>query len=78
MNTNTKVATIEPLAVRAADAAALVGLSEASWWRMNSGAKIPAPVKLNGSTVWPVAELRAWIAAGAPDRRTWEALKAAR
>jgi hypothetical protein len=32
---------------------------------------------LGGSTLWRVEEIRHWIDAGCPDRKTWEALQAA-
>lgn len=62
-----------PLLVRAAVAGPLCGRSEASWWRDHSAQRVPAPVKLAGGTYWRTAELRAWVAAGCPVRREWEA-----
>jgi hypothetical protein len=35
---------------------------------------MPAPVMIKGRPFWRVAELQSWIAAGCPDRKTWEAL----
>ncbi|VTT98148.1 Marine sediment metagenome DNA, contig: S01H1_L03384 OS=marine sediment metagenome GN=S01H1_10196 PE=4 SV=1: Phage_AlpA [Gemmataceae bacterium] len=40
--------------------------------------KLPKPLRIGGRVVWRVDEIRAWIDAGAPDRETWEALRAAR
>jgi predicted DNA-binding transcriptional regulator AlpA len=40
--------------------------------------KLPKPLRIGGRVVWRVDEIRAWIDAGAPDRETWEARRAAR
>lgn len=45
--------------------------------RMNSAGHLPKPLKLGARVVWSLDELRAWIAAGAPDRATWDAIKRA-
>jgi predicted DNA-binding transcriptional regulator AlpA len=60
------------LALSAIDAAALVGVSRAQWWKLQSSGKIPLPVYLGAKAPrWRLDELRAWLAAGAPDRQTW-------
>lgn len=64
--------TPEPLLISADVAGPLCGRSEASWWREHAAGRIPAPVKLGGRTLWRVQELRRWVEAGCPDRRTWE------
>jgi prophage regulatory protein len=66
---------LEPLLVGAAEAGPLCGRSEASWWRDHAAGRVPAPVKLGGRTLWRSEELRAWVAAGCPDRRTWQAFR---
>ena len=38
---------------------------------------MPRPTQIGAKKVWLISEIRAWVAAGAPDRSTWEALKAA-
>jgi predicted DNA-binding transcriptional regulator AlpA len=43
----------------------------------DAAGKLPTPVRIGGRVVWRVDEIRAWLAAGAPDRETWEARKAA-
>jgi predicted DNA-binding transcriptional regulator AlpA len=59
----------------ARDAATLIGVSPATWHRMVSAGKTPAPVKLSAGCVrWRVADLRSWIDAGCPDRQTWLSL----
>jgi predicted DNA-binding transcriptional regulator AlpA len=62
-----------PLLIPAPEAARLSGVSPATWHRLAAAKKVPAPVRLGGRVLWRAAELREWIAAGCPDRRTWEA-----
>jgi predicted DNA-binding transcriptional regulator AlpA len=71
------VPTFAPLLIPAETAGPLCGRSEASWWRDHAAGRNPAPVRLGGRTLWRVEELRQWVEAGCPDRRTWEALRAA-
>jgi predicted DNA-binding transcriptional regulator AlpA len=63
------------LLVPAEEAGRLCGVSEATWWRLHAAAKVPAPVRLGGRTLWRRAELVAFCEAGCPDRRTWELLR---
>ncbi len=42
----------------------------------DAAGKLPKAVRIGGRVVWRVDEIRAWLAAGAPDRKTWEAMKA--
>jgi len=65
-----------PLQIPAQTAARLAGVSLATWWRLHSAQKVPAPTRLGGRTLWNARELAAWIEAKCPDRKTWEALKA--
>ena len=44
----------------------------------DAAGKLPAPLRIGGRVVWRVDEIRDWIAAGAPDRETWEARRADR
>jgi predicted DNA-binding transcriptional regulator AlpA len=69
---------VKALLVPAGIAGPMCGRSEASWWRDLAAARIPAPIKLGGRTLWRVQELREWVEAGCPVRRIWEALLAAR
>jgi predicted DNA-binding transcriptional regulator AlpA len=64
--------------VAAREAARLVGLSLASWYRLRAAGRVgPAEVRLGGRVLFRAAELAEWVAAGCPDRKTWEALRAA-
>jgi len=55
--------------------AKMLSLSKRQIFRLNSGAKIPAPVRIGGAVRWSAQEISAWLAAGAKDRRTWESMK---
>jgi predicted DNA-binding transcriptional regulator AlpA len=68
----------EPALVTAREAARLYGVSAATWHRMVAAGRVPAPVRTSpGCVRWRLEELRAHIAGGCQDRRTWEALRAA-
>lgn len=54
-----------------------LSLSKRQIFRLNSCGKIPAPLKISGSVRWVEAEIRAWIMASCPDRKTWIAMKEA-
>lgn len=45
--------------------------------RQDVAGKLPAPVRIGCAKRWSVEEIKRWLAAGAPDRRTWNAMKAA-
>jgi len=68
----------DPLVADARSLAALldVGLRTVRTW--DSSGKLPAPVRIGGRVVWIIDDIRAWLAAGAPDRTTWAAIRAAR
>jgi hypothetical protein len=47
---------------------------------MDAAGQLPRPVRLGSRVVWPLYGrwgIRRWLAEGAPDRRTWEDLRAA-
>lgn len=64
------------LAVDAVRAGKLVGVSRAHWLRLVRTGRAPAGVRLGRRRLWPVRELESWLAAGAPPRERWEALRA--
>jgi excisionase family DNA binding protein len=67
-------AAVEPLLLTADQAAALCGVSPATWYRMASAGRSPASLRLSrGCVRWRRDELTGWIAAGCPSRREWEA-----
>jgi predicted DNA-binding transcriptional regulator AlpA len=69
---------LAPQAMRATKAAKFCGLSVATWWRWDAAGKIPCGYKITGGTkLWRRQELEAWIAAGFPSRKDWEASRSA-
>lgn len=67
---------LDPLAVPAAEAARLCGVSRATWWRIHSGGKCPLPVLVTEkSPRWRLNELRAWMDACCPNRQAWKAMR---
>ena len=53
----------------------LMSLSKRQIFRLNSCGKIPAPIRIGGSVRWVKSTISAWLAAGAPDRQTFEAMQ---
>lgn len=68
-------APVQPLAHRAPAAARACGVSPTTWRRLSASGGTLAPVILMGVRVWPVDELRAWLAAGAPERGRWSMMR---
>ena len=71
------IAPVEPLLVPAAGAARLCGIGRATWFRLKSAGKTPAPVKLAGRVLYRVEDLRLWVSLGCPPRKEFEAHRAA-
>jgi prophage regulatory protein len=68
---------LAPLLVSHRRAAKLCGVSGPTWHRRVAAGDIgPEPVRLGGRVLWRLEELERWVAAGCPDRRTWQALQA--
>jgi len=68
---------LPPLLVDARKAARLVDVGLRTWRTLDAAGKVPQPLRLNSRVLWSVRELREWIAAGAPPRDEWVAIKAA-
>ena len=66
-----------PLVVDARRLARLLccGIRTVRTW--DSAGKLPKPIRIGGRVVWRVDEIRAWLAADAPNRDEWEVRKAA-
>ena len=63
---------LEPLAVDAREAAALLGLSRSMFYKMMEAGRIgPRGHRFGKAVRFSVAELRAWAAAGMPPRHEW-------
>ena len=70
---------LSPVAVDAKRLAALLNVSVRTIRTLDAAGKLPRPVKIGGRSVrWVASEIEAWLAAGAPDRRTWETLRSER
>lgn len=61
------------LLVDAGEVAKMLGIGTRTVWRLHSGGRIPAPIRLGGAVRWRRQELIDWIAAGCPARTRWEA-----
>jgi excisionase family DNA binding protein len=64
-----------PLCIDAAELARLLNVSERQVYRLRDAGRLPAPIKFGGCVRWSLREIEAWIAAGAPRRREWEAIR---
>jgi len=71
----TNVNQTQPLAIRAKELAALLGVSLRQVWRLSSSGKLPKPLRLGGSVRWSLKEIEAFVEAGCPDRASWEEMK---
>lgn len=58
--------------------ATMLSVSKRQVFRLNSSGRIPAPVRIGGAVRWSAEEVSAWLAAGAPHRKAWDAMKGAR
>jgi predicted DNA-binding transcriptional regulator AlpA len=73
---SSRAAAVEPLLVDTEQAAAACGIGRATWFRLKSAGKTPAPVKLAGRVLYRVEDLRLWVSLGCPSRKEFEARKA--
>jgi excisionase family DNA binding protein len=64
---------LPPRAVfRAGEAAEFLGVSRATFYRLDKKGGTPRPVHIGGPRRWRIDELRRWVAAGCPPRDRWE------
>jgi predicted DNA-binding transcriptional regulator AlpA len=62
--------------LRAERACRLCDVSLSTWWRWDAAGRIPAGIKISGGIKrWRREELIAWVRAGCPDRKIWNALR---
>lgn len=73
----TTAAAPPPLAVDARDAARMCGVSVAHWYALIAGGRAPAGIRLGRRRLWAVAELSAWLEAGAPTADRWAVMQGA-
>ena len=50
----------------------IISTSVRSWRRADSAGKVPRAIRFGGRKLWRLADLRAWVAQGCPDRREFE------
>jgi len=43
--------------------------------RQDVSGKLPAPIRIGRAKRWRITEIDAWLEAGCPDRREWNAMK---
>jgi prophage regulatory protein len=53
---------------------ARLSLSKRQVFRLNSCGKLPKPLRIGGSVRWAERTISKWLAAGAPDRKTFEVM----
>lgn len=68
---------LKPMAVDAEGLSQLTPFGVRTVRMMDAAGKLPMPIRVGGRVLWLVDEIRDWLRAGAPDRETWEAMKAA-
>jgi excisionase family DNA binding protein len=68
----------QPLAYSPPELARALGLSLSGVEKLNRAGRLPLPIRLGRSVRWPADEIRAWLAAGCPERARWAAIKGAR
>ncbi len=59
---------LSPLVVDARRLAKLLSAGVRTVRTWDAAGKLPAPIRIGGRVVWRVAEIRAWLAAGAESR----------
>jgi len=53
----------------------MLSLSKRQIFRLNSCGRLPKPLRIGGSVRWAESTIAKWLAAGAPDRKTFEAME---
>lgn len=66
---------LDRLALSADEVAAMLGISRAHVWKLASSGRMPRPIRLGRAVRWDRKNLEAWLAAGAPSRDRWEAVR---
>lgn len=69
--------TLSPALLRRIEAATYCGRSTATWDRLVSAGKTPAPIKMGGAVLFRRSDLDKWVEFACPDREAFEALIAA-
>ncbi len=53
----------------------MLSLSKRQIFRLNSCGKLPKALRIGGSVRWMESTVAQWLKAGAPDRKTFEAMQ---
>jgi len=64
-----------PLLLRDKQLAELLGVGRATIHAWRAAGNLPPPLRIGGAVRWRRDEIEAWLAAGAPDVKTWQAVK---
>lgn len=67
--------TVEREWVTDREAARLAGVSRSTWRTLSAEGRAPAGVRIGRSRRWSLAEVRAWLEAGAPALASWNAMR---
>jgi excisionase family DNA binding protein len=68
--------TAEAIGLTAADAAAMLGISESHFYCLHKTGRLgPLPVRMGRSVRWSRQELIEWFNAGSPPRNRWTAIR---
>ena len=62
-------------AISAKELGQMLSLSKRQIFRLNSCGKVPAPIRIGGAIRWSEKTISDWLAAGAPDRKAFEAMQ---
>ena len=76
MSNDNRQTVIEPLLLRADQAARLLNISRSKFYSMHSAGLVPEPIRLVESPRWSIEELTDWIRHGAPSRERWAEMQA--
>lgn len=55
--------------------AEMLSVSKRQVFRLNSCGKLPQPIRIGGSVRWTESSIQSWLTAGAPDRKTFDAMR---
>ena len=72
---STEARQVTPLCVDAGGLARLLNISERQVYRLSDAGCLPAPLAFGACKRWSLREIEAWMAAGAPRRKEWEAMR---
>lgn len=77
LNTTAEVITTQemPLLLTIPEAAAMLRVKERTWRTWLASGRIPEPIRIGRKVFWRPDDLKAWVAAGCPDRAKWEVLR---